>query len=474
MKVFDQRSVPEERLATTDESGKRVFIFPADVKGVFRRYRTITQTILIVILLILPWIKIGGEQAVLLNILERKFSIFGLTFWAHDGPLIFFILAMFTIGLAFVTAFWGRVWCGWACPQTVFIDGVFRRIEQLVIGSNVKRKMLAQSPTNAKKIIKLSVLWFLFLIVSLIITHSFLAYFVGAEKLVGMTIHNPSENWTIFVIMAFLTTLILFDFGWFREQFCIIMCPYGRFQSVLIDDDSVNIAYDEKRGEPRRGTAPQGENEGDCIDCYKCVAVCPTGIDIRRGLQMECVACTACIDACDEVMEKIGKPKQLIKYASENQLNGIKTKYFSARRMVYSVLLIAITSLLVISIYNREDLDITILRAQGTPFKTVEDEEFGEKIINHFKTHLKNHTFDDKNMSIALPEKMKNEGIEIITQNNNFILEAGSGYKFHFFLKFPPGLVKKSGNRIVEVQFLDLVGKQTILREVKLVGPKSI
>ncbi|NIT12887.1 MAG: 4Fe-4S binding protein, partial [Candidatus Dadabacteria bacterium] len=266
MKVLNKRQLPEERLSTTDEYGKRVYIFPEKVHGRFRKWRTLTHSVLIIILLVLPWLKIGGYQALLFDIPNRRFSIFGLTFWAHDGPLIFYILAILSIGLAFITAIYGRVWCGWGCPQTVFVDGVFRRIEYLIMGSHIKQMNIAKAPWNGEKIFKYSLTWILFTIVSLIITHSFLAYFVGAERLVEMTQHRPAENWTIFLFMFFITSFLLFDFGWFREQFCIIMCPYGRIQSVLMDDDSVTVAYDYNRGEPRKGTTDYGEKEGDCID----------------------------------------------------------------------------------------------------------------------------------------------------------------------------------------------------------------
>ena len=290
--------LPEDRLASLDKMGGRLFIYPAQVRGFFRKWRTVTQIILIAIFLLLPWIKIGGQQAVLLDLPGRKFALFGVTFWAHDAPMIFFVLAILTMSLALMTALWGRVWCGWACPQTVFIDGVFRRIEELIEGNHIERRKLDDAPMDAKKFFKRSLKWILFTAVTLVITHSFLAYFVGADRLVEMVQHKPAENWTNFLIILVTSGIILFDFAWFREQFCIIACPYGRFQSVLMGPRSKNVVYDYNRGEPRKGKAPKGE-EADCVNCYRCVQVCPTGVDIRRGTQMECIACTACIDACD-------------------------------------------------------------------------------------------------------------------------------------------------------------------------------
>ena len=423
----------------------------------------------------LPWIKIGGHQALLLDIGNRRFSTFGLTFWAHDAPLIFFLLAFLTIGLAFITAVWGRIWCGWACPQTVFIDGVFRRLEYWIIGSHIQQRNLAKAPWSTGKFFKLSVLWSLFLIASLVIAHSFLAYFVGADQLVEMTRHNPGENWTIFVIMAFITAVILFDFGWFREQFCIIMCPYGRFQSVLMDDDSLTVSYDQTRGEPRRGLAADGQKEGDCIDCYKCVAVCPTGIDIRRGLQLECIGCTACIDACDEVMEKIEKPKGLIRYATGNSLKGIATKWLRPRVAIYTVLLLAVVGALLFSVSGRDDIVVTVLRAKDNPYQVVSNEAGGEEVINHFKMHMKNQTFDDLMLKISLPADWSAKDIELISQNQTIELEAGKNVTLHFFVKFPIEVTGSVGAKNITVDFIDSEDNKILIEEdVKLVGPKSI
>ena len=474
MRVLDQRNLPDDRPASMDESGRRVFIFPASVSGFWRRNRTILEIFLVIFFLTLPWIKIGGHQALLLNIGDRQFSIFGLTFWAHDAPLIFFILAFLTIGLAFVTAVWGRIWCGWGCPQTVFIDGVFRRLEYWIIGSYIQQRNLAKAPWDIKKFLKLSALWTLFLIVSLIIAHSFLAYFVGADNLVQMTQQNPRENWTIFVVMGFITAVILFDFGWFREQFCIIMCPYGRFQSVLMDDDSLTVSYDPVRGEPRKGTVEKGASEGDCIDCYKCVAVCPTGIDIREGLQLECIGCTACIDACDEVMEKIDKPKGLIRYATGNTINGIKTKFFKPRVAIYSILLLAVVSALVYFVSQRQDIAVTVLRGQDTPFQVVKDGG-KEEVINHFKLHIKNQTFDELNLQVSIPAKWKEKNVELVSQNETIELDGGMNSTIHIFIKFPPSVTGASGSENIELDVADTKNSSIRVEEnVNLVGPKSI
>ncbi|MCB0363621.1 MAG: cytochrome c oxidase accessory protein CcoG, partial [Bdellovibrionales bacterium] len=362
----------EDRLASLTSDGRRSYIYPAEVRGFFQRYRQIVQALLMVIFLVLPWISINGQQALLFNIPQRHFSIFGLTFMAHDTPLFFFVLALLTLGLAFVTSLWGRVWCGWTCPQTVFIESIFRRIERWIEGQHLAQRKLNEQPLNFTKLWKKSLKWFIFALASLVIAHSFLAYFVGTNELFHMVRQPPTENWTSFLIMSFISLLILFDFGWFREQFCIIACPYGRFQSVLMDQHTINICYDEKRGEPRKGLElGSNQSPGDCVNCYRCVQVCPTGVDIRRGVQLECIACTACIDACDEIMTKVKKPKGLIRYTSESALAGVPHKMFRFRNFVYLFLILIVASGLVFATARRNPIQITLLRAKDIPYRVV-------------------------------------------------------------------------------------------------------
>jgi len=473
MKVLDQRNLPEDRLSTTDETGKRVYIFPEAVSGFYHNARTVVQVILIIIFLMLPWIKVGGYQSILFDVIDKKLSVFGLTFWYHDAPLIFFILGILTIGLAFITAIWGRIWCGWGCPQTVFIDGVFRRIERLVIGSHIKQKLLARAPFTRDKFFKYSLKWFLFLLICLLIAHSFLAYFVGAERIIKMTQGSPSEHWTIFLFMVFITGILLFDFGWFREQFCIIMCPYGRFQSVLLDDNSLNVAYDTVRGEPRKGMAEKTEDEGDCINCYKCVAVCPTGIDIRNGLQMECIACTACMDACDEVMEKVGKPKGLIRYETSMGLLGKATRTIRTRTAVYALLLLFFIGGLVVSVLNREDLSFTVLRGKDSPYSIVKDYDSTDLVINHFKLHIKNQTFENKSLIFRLPESSLENNVQLVSQNKTIDIGAGKDKTVHFFVKFPLSIMPDDGVKSISILLTDSNNKKSFEKVIKLVGPKS-
>jgi cytochrome c oxidase accessory protein FixG len=476
--------VPKDRLATTDQYGSRVFLHPAEVKGFFRKWRTLTQVVLIILFMVLPWIKINGHQALLLNIYERRFAFFGITFFAHDGPLIFFLLAIGTLGLAFATAVWGRVWCGWACPQTVFIDGVFRRIEKWVEGDYIHRRQLDQEDLSFKKLWKKTLKWFLYFFVSTNIAHSFAAYFIGAERLAHMSLSNPTENWDTFLIVTFITLVILFDFGWFREQFCIIMCPYGRFQSVLMDKNSIAVLYDEKRGEPRKGSPDYETQKGDCVNCTRCVQVCPTAIDIRRGLQMECIACTACIDACDEIMVKVGKPKGLIRYSSlnalENSNDNLKDNtsdkknpaiWKRARPMAYLGLILISAAVLAFNIITRDDLHVDILRVKGPPFRILDGTETGF-IMNSFKAHIQNQSNETMIVEPDLENFNINE-IQMILQNPKMELKPGEINSYFFFFKIAKNQFQGIGSRKIKIRLkYSLTNKiQFSDQEVLLLGP---
>lgn len=445
--------LPKDRLATTDTYGDRVYIYPAEVKGFWRKHRDWTQAVLVLIFMVLPWIKVGGEQALLLSIPERRFAFFGLTLYAHDGPLIFFILALSVFGLAFVTAVWGRIWCGWACPQTVFIDGLFRRIEFWIEGNHLKRRQLDAGPLTFSKVFKKTLKWTLFFLASAHIAHSFVAYFVGAERLAQMSLHSPSENWVDFLIVFSITFLILFDFGWFREQFCIIMCPYGRFQSVLMDKQSLAVMYDEKRGEPRKGSELSRSNtpSGDCVACNRCVMVCPTGIDIRRGIQMECINCTACMDACDEIMEKVKKPKGLIRYSSIALSEGRPRRWVDGRRVFYVALLSLAFFGLAYKLSTRSPLRAEVLRVVGPPYRLLEGTTTG-KVLNQFKVHLQNQTSTSMKVRFEIHNETPEWTIEMIQQNQDLTIHPGELTNHYLFVAFPAGLLGGLGTKEVPVQ----------------------
>jgi len=328
-----------DSVTTIRDDGSRMFLHPADARGFWTRARRGSAAILIAIYLLLPWIPIGGHPAVFLDIAGRRFHLFGFTLAFQDAWLLFFGITGLGFGLFLVTALLGRVWCGWACPQTVFLDHVFRRVERWLEGDAVARRKLDAAPWTALKVVRRGFKQVVFFLLSALITHLFLAYFVSIPELWHMMRQAPGEHWSAFLFVAIATGILYFNFAWFREQLCLVICPYGRLQSVLIDDNSMVIGYDAKRGEPRAKAGTP--DAGACIDCNRCVQVCPTGIDIRQGLQIECIACAACIDACDEVMTKVKRPTGLVRYDSTAAFNGGRTRWLRPRLWLYFVLLAA-------------------------------------------------------------------------------------------------------------------------------------
>lgn len=384
-----------ETVTTIRDDGSRKFLHPADVKGKFTRWRKVVFACLIFVYVALPWIPINGEPAVFLNLAERHFHLFGLTLSSQDIWLAFFLITGLGFGLFYVTALFGRIWCGWACPQTVWLDFVYRRIERLIEGDMNRRQKLDAAPWTFEKIWKRALKQSAYAVVSLFIAHVFMSYFVSIPGLYQMVRASPTENWTVFLWVFVIAGVLHFNFAWFREQLCIVICPYGRLQSALIDDNSIVIGYDEKRGEPRgKVNTPDA---GDCVDCFRCVNVCPTGIDIRQGLQMECIGCSACIDACDDVMTRLNRPKGLIRYDSFNGLSGGKTKLVRPRTLVYTGLLLVGMLVMLLSLSRLEPFDSTVLRTGGAPYFQQDG-----VIRNHFQVRLVNKRNEPTELSIAV------------------------------------------------------------------------
>jgi cytochrome c oxidase accessory protein FixG len=447
-----------------DEFGSRRRIIPADVRGYYRCWRTRVHLVLLLILLALPWIRINGLQAVFLDLPGRRFEIFGLVFLSHDAPLLFFLMMLFVLGLVLVTALWGRVWCGWACPQTVFIDLVYRRIEAWTEGDYVRRRKMVSGPWTMERALRSGSKWILFTIVSSIIAHSVMAYFTGGRQLLAMMRGSPGENWGYFLSATLVTGLLLFDFGWFREQFCVIMCPYGRFQSVLMDKQTVTVMYDEKRGEPRRSLAPAGER-GDCISCNRCVEVCPTKIDIRDGIQMECIACTACIDACDEMMAKVKKPPNLIGY----RRISAEPRTFRPRIAIYVAFMLALTAGLAISLGSRKDFSFEVLRATDAPYQVLQD----RRVLNHFRAHYMNQSVEPQEIEIALSAEDVERGFSLVEAPGRNRVESGGSIERHIFVSFPSSRLNSAGEAAFELILRDLKSGQKTRVPVKAVGPYS-
>ncbi len=458
-----------ERLATTDEHGKRVYLYPEDVQGKWRSRRKAVFVFLILIYIITPWLYIDGKQLMLFDIPNRYFIIMGQEFWAHDTPYLFFILAFFLFFIAAVTSVLGRVWCGWTCPQTVFTELLYRPIEKLVEGKAVQRRKLDESPWGWGKFSKRSLKWLLFLFVSLVISHSFLGYFLGTHYLVKVVARSPFEHWESFIFMLVVTGITLFDFGWFREQFCIIMCPYGRFQSVIMDSNSLVVAYDYNRGEPRRQKSIDKESQGDCIDCFHCVRACPTGIDIRRGTQLECIACTMCIDACDNMMDKLKKPFGLIRYTTENSLINKKSIARTFKRpLVYFFIMGLIVSIGIYSLSGRQKLKAQFLRGGNQAYQEIVLQTGTKEITNHFRIELTYQGKKELNLVFDLDGELKDR-IKIVTPIKPFFMKKGRKKVANVFLKFNPKILR---NGVVKIPFLIKHENEIIFnKEIILVGP---
>jgi len=384
-----------DSVTTIRSDGSRPYLYPADVHGRFARARQYSAAFLIVFYLALPWIKIGGYPAVFLDIAERRFHLFGITLAAQDMWLLFFVITGLGFSLFFITALFGRIWCGWACPHTVFLDHVYRRIERWIDGDAVQRRALAAAPMGGVKFAKRVLKHALYILVSAAIAHLFLAYFVSLPEVWSMIRDNPLEHWSAFGFMMVSTGILYFNFAWFREQLCIVICPYGRLQSALIDDHSLVIGYDAARGEPRGKAGTTGA--GDCIDCNRCVHVCPTGIDIRQGLQLECVGCTACIDACDSVMTRLSRPTGLIRYDSQTAFNRKPTRWIRPRTILYGVLLLVGAGVAAWALSTLRPANLGVTRITGTPY--IVDTDF---VRNQFLVRIVNKRNDARHFVVSL------------------------------------------------------------------------
>lgn len=449
-----------DSLSSINPDGSHYILHPADVSGNFTLWRRMFGGLLLAIYVLLPWIPVGGYPAVFFDIAKLRFHFFGLTFLAEDLWIGFFLLTGLGFGLFYVTALFGRLWCGWACPYTVFLEHIYRRIERIVDGDATARRKLDAAGLNSRKITLRFLKHGLFILVSLIIAHIFLSYFVSIGRLYEFMGEAPANNIKVFGVMIFLTGCLYFAFSWFREQFCIILCPYGRIQSALTDDDTIIIGYDEKRGEPRgKKSDPLA---GDCISCNRCVQVCPTGIDIRNGLQLECIGCANCIDACNQIMDKVDRPKGLIRYDSLRGLQGKKTRYWRPRVALYTGLMCLGVAVLGLFLNGLHSAKIELVRMPGQPYYMDDD-----GVRNQYRLNLvtkQNRETRFKFTTPGLPEGAVVSGIE-----ETVVLAAGAETMKTVMVQMPED--GYDGEFVFKIEVTVEPGDFTISDSAEFLGP---
>lgn len=452
-------------IATVDEEGHRIWVYPKKPSGPYHKARIVVTTLLLLLLFAGPFIRIAGQPLLLLNILERKFIIFGQAFWPQDFVLLAITLITFFVFIILFTVVFGRIWCGWMCPQTLFMEMVFRKIEYLIEGDMAAQRRLARAPWNFDKLKKKTLKHIAFLAISVVISHTLMAYLVGTDETLAIISGSPDEHLAGFIGMIAFTGVFYWLFAFFREQACIAVCPYGRLQGVLLGKESIVVAYDWLRGEPRghlKKKAVVTQETGDCIDCNLCVQVCPTGIDIRNGTQMECVNCTACIDACDDVMIKIGKPKGLIRFASYNSIkNGIQ-KLINGRVVGYSVVLVLLLAVLSFALITRTDVETTFLKVSGTLYQR----EAGF-ITNLYNAEFVNKTFGDLELEVKVESPVY---AQLHKVDGKAVLVPAEGImKSVYFIKIPEKEITNA--RTVVRLGIYQNGKRIENLKVKFIGP---
>jgi len=450
-----------DKLTTVDEQGKRNWIYAKKPKGKLFNRRRIVAIVLLAILYITPFIKYKGDPLFLFNILERKFIIFGIVFWPQD---IHLILLMFITSLVFIVLFtviFGRIFCGWVCPQTIFMEFVFRRIEYLIEGDAAAQRKLDQAPWDFNKVWRKSLKHLIFYLIALITAATFLSYIIGMDQLREYIAEGPAEHLSGFIGLLIFSGVFYFIFAFFREQVCTIACPYGRLQGVLIDKKTIIVAYDYKRGEPR---GPLNKTEGDCVDCNQCVVVCPTGIDIRNGTQLECINCAACIDACDATMEKVKKPKGLIRYDSEEGIETGHHSIFNPRSIAYSIVLTLMIFFVAALFMMRGDFEATILHARGTLFQ-----EYGKDSISNIYTYdIVNKTRTPLDINFKL--ESHNGSVKYLGSKPE--VNTGEVAKGQFLVIISKNDIKSSNTRIILGLYKN--GKKVEEYKSTFVGPNNL
>lgn len=466
---IEDQDAYRDAISTVDANGKRIWLFPKQSKGRLTNFRQYLYALWVVVFLGIPFIKISGEPLFKFNLFEREFVFFAQPFYPQDFHLVVIGVIIFFIFIALFTVTYGRLFCGFACPQTVFMEGYFRRIEYWIEGDANQQKKLESAPWDAAKIGKKVAKHTIFLLFSAIIGHWTMAYLVGYEKAIEFATNTPSENWSGFIGLIAFTAIFYLVFAKLREQACTTICPYGRLQGVLYVKDTITVIYDWVRGEKRAHLKEQKEapvgSFGDCIDCKLCVQVCPTGIDIRNGTQLECVGCTACIDACDEVMFKIEKPRGLIRFDSHNGIEQKKPWKLNARSIAYTIILILLIAGEGVLLANRGQAEITVLRVPGQRYQ----ETKGGYISNLYNFQVVNKT--SKPMNLVSTLEGKPGSIRLV--GNNFI-KAVPGEPADIIAFIDIKLENLNGMKnTIKVVFTDEEGNQVDAVTTNFIGPTN-
>lgn len=405
-----------------NERGGRKWVYAKKPSGKWFTRRTIFSWFLLLFWIGVPFIKVNGNPIILLDIASRKFIIFGAIFWAQDTFILALLMLSFVLFIVLFTVTFGRLWCGWACPQTIFLEMVFRKIEYMIEGDYRQRHKLDNSPWTGEKVFKKTLKHGIFILISVAMTNVFLMWFIGSDHWLELIQEPINQNLSGFLIMLLISAFFYWVYSYFREQICTMVCPYGRMQGVLLDSKSIVVSYDYKRGEPR------GRGEGDCTDCKQCISVCPTGIDIRNGTQLECINCTACIDQCNKIMHVTGKAPGLIRYASEAQIKGTQTSLWTARNRAYSVVLLIIFSFFIYTLFSRPAIETTILRTPGLLYQQHE-----ESISNVYNIKVVNKTHEEMPLELRI---LSHKG-EIRMAGNSMNIKDQDMFESTFILFLP-------------------------------------
>lgn len=442
-----------DHLATVDEKGKRKWVYAHKPKGRFYTVRSLLSVFYFLVFFGLPLVQVNGRPFIMLNVPKGRFILFSKVFWPQDFFIFGLGMVAFIFFIILFTAAFGRLFCGWACPQTNFMEMMFRKIEFWVLGNAPAQRQLKTAPWTTKKIAKVTLKHVLFFVLSCIIANTFLAYIIGIKDLWKIITEPVSEHITGFISLIVFSGVFYAVYAFFREQACTVVCPYGRLQSVLLDKNSMIVAYDYKRGEPRR---QKGINDstGDCIDCFQCVKVCPTGIDIRNGVQMECVGCTACIDACDHIMTSIGKPKGLIRYASENSIANGQPLRYTGRMKMYTAFCGLVLTVLSVILFTRKDVDATVMRTPGILYQEVGR----DSISNLYNIKVVNKTASE----IPLTIQAHTGSIRVIGKPYIEVAKEGQGAG-SFFVTLPKTMINQRKTSI----YLDLYEGEKKISTVK-------